>query len=193
MIYERGSVYYVDFGKYDRGSEQGGIRPAVAISNNIGNKNAPIVTFAPITSSSTKNKIPTHIELDDYRFLDNKSIILMEQIITKDKRFIKEKIGRLNDNDLFKLDYYAGISLELFNNSSCNLKKSLLKKVDNLKELKGYINRHVMKFNETESIKDDIIEYNNLFLDFKNICIDNKIYYKLLYNGPIAIEIKKEL
>lgn len=185
MNYKRGSVYYVDFGSYARGSEQGGIRPAVVLSNNVGNSKGPVVIFAPITSSTKKNKIPTHIELDTYEFLDNNSIVLMEQIATKDKKYIKERIGILNDVDLFKLDYYASISLDLLNKKSCKFKNEIMSVINNLKELKGYINRHINKFNEIETIKDDIDEYNKLFLNFKDMCIVNNLSYKMLYNDQI--------
>lgn len=184
MKYKRGSIYYFDFGYY-RGSEQGGIRPAVIISNDIGNANGPVLIVAPITSRQ-KNRIPTHIHLDNYSFLDDDSIILMEQIITKDKMYIKEKLGELNDNDLFKLDYYAGISLQLYNCDS-EFKKLINSKVNDLNELRGYINRHVYKFKETDSIQDDIEEYNQLFSQFKTFCIQHKFQYKYLYNETINV------
>ena len=45
------------------GSEQGGIRPVLIIQNDLGNKYSPTVIAAAITSQTTKNKLPTHIEI----------------------------------------------------------------------------------------------------------------------------------
>lgn len=188
MDYKRGKIYYVDFGKYNRGSEQGGLRPAVVISNDIGNENGPTVIVAPITSKP-KTTIPTHIPLDTYNFLDKNSIILMEQIATKDKKFVKERIGTLNDNDTFKLDYYISISLQLFNSRNCKLKTQINHKINQLKDLKGYINRHIYKFNETSTIQNDIVEYNKIYTEFKCICENNNINYKNLYNERLNVKL----
>ena len=38
---KRGDIYYVDFGKRE-GSKQGGIRPALVVSNNKANKHSPV-------------------------------------------------------------------------------------------------------------------------------------------------------
>ena len=44
----RGEVYLVDFG-IGYGSEQGGVRPAVIVQNNIGNKYSPTTIVVPVT------------------------------------------------------------------------------------------------------------------------------------------------
>lgn len=38
---KRGDIYYVDFGEKD-GSKQGGVRPALVVSNNKANKHSPV-------------------------------------------------------------------------------------------------------------------------------------------------------
>lgn len=54
--FKRGDIYWVDFG-ITKGSEQGGIRPAVIIQNNVGNKFSPTVIVCPITSEIKKKGI----------------------------------------------------------------------------------------------------------------------------------------
>lgn len=184
MRYKRGSVHYIDFGPY-RGSEQGGIRPGVILSNDVGNLNGPVLIVAPITTK-LKNKIPTHVELDDYDFLKGKNIILMEQITTKDKKSVKEKLGTLNDTDLFKLEYYASISLQLYESNS-EFEEIINLKIESLRDLKGYINIHINKFNEINSIKDDINQYNESFNQFKTFCKQHSLNYKYLYDETINI------
>lgn len=60
----RGEVYLVDFGQ-GFGSEQGGVRPAVIVQNNKGNKYSSTTIVVPITSKQTKARIPTHVRVKD--------------------------------------------------------------------------------------------------------------------------------
>ena len=97
VIVKRGDIYYADLSPVV-GSEQGGIRPVLVIQNDIGNKYSPTVIAAAITSQINKAKMPTHIELaaKDYG-LNKDSVILLEQIRTIDKKRLREKIGRLDE------------------------------------------------------------------------------------------------
>ena len=57
---KRGDIYYANLNPVI-GSEQGGTRPVLIISNDVGNKHSPTVIVAPITSRiHTKAKLPTH-------------------------------------------------------------------------------------------------------------------------------------
>ena len=82
----RGDIYYAELNPVV-GSEQGGIRPVLIISNDIGNSHSPTVIIAAITGKTqTKAKLPTHTEVKDVEGLGRDSIILLEQIRTIDKR-----------------------------------------------------------------------------------------------------------
>ncbi len=60
LTIKRGDIYYAELNPVI-GSEQGGTRPVLIISNDIGNKHSPTVIIAPITSRvHTKAKLPTH-------------------------------------------------------------------------------------------------------------------------------------
>ena len=77
---KRGDIYYANLNPVI-GSEQGGTRPVLIISNDIGNRHSPTVIVAAITSRvHTKAKIPTHISVKDFESLDKDSIVLLEQI-----------------------------------------------------------------------------------------------------------------
>jgi len=94
---KRGDIYYADLSPVI-GSEQGGIRPVVVVQNDVGNKYSPTVIAAAITSKINKAKLPTHIEIDAEHFgLPKDSVVLTEQIRTIDKKRLKERIGRLDD------------------------------------------------------------------------------------------------
>ena len=97
MQIKRGDIYYADLSPVI-GSEQGGIRPVVVVQNDVGNKYSPTVIAAAITSKINKAKLPTHIEIDAEHFgLPKDSVVLAEQIRTIDKKRLKERIGRLDD------------------------------------------------------------------------------------------------
>ena len=73
---KRGDIYYADLNPVV-GSEQGGTRPVLVISNDIGNKHSPTVIIAAITSRvRKKKKLPTHLYLGQIEGLPANSIIL---------------------------------------------------------------------------------------------------------------------
>lgn len=53
---KRGDIYYADLNPVI-GSEQGGKRPVLIISNDIGNKHSPTVIVAAITGKTQTSKI----------------------------------------------------------------------------------------------------------------------------------------
>ena len=94
-IIKRGDIYYAELNPII-GSEQGGTRPVLIISNDIGNKHSPTVIIAAITSRvHTKAKLPTHTAVSNYEGLDKDSIILLEQIRTIDKQRLKQYMGMM--------------------------------------------------------------------------------------------------
>jgi mRNA interferase MazF len=113
MSVKRGDIYYADLSPVV-GSEQGGIRPVLIVQNDVGNRFSPTVIAAAITSQRTKAKLPTHIELDaEDCGLSKNSIILLEQIRTIDKQRLRERMGRLNDFSMQKVDHALSISFGL--------------------------------------------------------------------------------
>lgn len=116
MLIKRGDIYYADLSPVI-GSEQGGVRPVLIVQNDIGNKYSPTVIAAAITSQINKAKLPTHIEISALEYgLVKDSVILLEQIRTIDKQRLKEKIGRLDDETMVKVNEALGISFGLMDN-----------------------------------------------------------------------------
>lgn len=115
----RGDIYYADLSPVI-GSEQGGVRPVLIVQNDMGNKYSPTVIAAAITSKTNKAKLPTHIEVsvsalssDSYSGLAKNSVILLEQIRTLDKRRLKERMGKLDEQTMHRVDGAIGISFGL--------------------------------------------------------------------------------
>ena len=112
-IVKRGDIYYADLSPVV-GSEQGGMRPVLIVQNDTGNRHSPTVIAAAITSQTGKAKLPTHIELNAQSVgLTRDSVILLEQIRTIDKSRLREKMGRLDDSTMNKVDSAIAVSFGL--------------------------------------------------------------------------------
>lgn len=57
---KRGEIYYADLSPVV-GSEQGGIRPVLVISNDLGNYFSPTVIVAAVTAKMEKKRVYLHI------------------------------------------------------------------------------------------------------------------------------------
>lgn len=113
LIIRRGDIFYADLSPVV-GSEQGGVRPVLIIQNDIGNKYSPTVIIAAITSQINKAKLPTHIEINAKQYgLPKDSVILLEQVRTIDKRRFIEKICKLDDEMMRKVNEGLMVSLGL--------------------------------------------------------------------------------
>ena len=111
MNVKRGEVYYADLSPVV-GSEQGGYRPVLVVQNDKGNKYSTTVIVAPVSSRMTKNALPTHVYLE-LEGLSKKSIVLLEQLRTIDKKRLKDKVCHLDSEMLEKVNRAICISLEL--------------------------------------------------------------------------------
>jgi len=96
------------------GSEQGGLRPVLIVQNDTGSKHGPTVIAAAMTSQVNKAKLPTHIELGARCYgLPRDSVVLLEQIRTIDKQRLRERMGKLDDRLMTKVDSALAVSVGL--------------------------------------------------------------------------------
>jgi mRNA interferase MazF len=110
---KRGDIYYADLSPVV-GSEQGGMRPVLIVQNDTGNRHSPTVIAAAITSQLGKARLPTHIELGAKSYgLSRDSVILLEQIRTIDKSRLKDKMGRLDEPTMSRVDNAIAVSFGL--------------------------------------------------------------------------------
>lgn len=100
----KGDIIYIDLGNKGRTSVQSGLRPCIVIGIY---PTSPVATVAPLTSKMEKAKIPVHVEIcpdDVMGYLEKKSIILVEQLTTIDRRKIISKIGHVpEESEVMKL------------------------------------------------------------------------------------------
>ena len=111
----RGDIYYVR-GYLDAvGSEQkanGKSRPAIVISNNIGNKYSKIKQVVYITTKN-KNEIPTHVVINSAKYT---SIAICEQIFSVSDERIEKYVGHCTEEEMKKIDKALMISIGLDEN-----------------------------------------------------------------------------
>jgi len=111
---KRGEIYYCDLGT-GYGSEQGGnVRPVICVQNNVGNAHSGTTIIAPLTSSKTKKKLPTHVYLKkEENNLDCDSIILLEQVRVIDKSRLKNYVTYLDESKMSAINRALAISCGL--------------------------------------------------------------------------------
>ena len=179
-IVKRGQIYWVDFGTDNIiGSEQRNKRPAIVISNDLGNKYSPVVSIAIITSQLTKAKLPTHIEIEATKEngLIKKSIILTEQIKTIDKQRLIDCIGYVNSYDMLKVDRAIEISLGLQKIPNKVEQQALflseeIRKIDNAIEVVSSMGNGVSKLTQKRAL---------LISKLSNYCLNNKLSFEQYY------------
>ena len=108
----RGDIYYVRESKDAVGSEQKGFRPAIVISNNVGNKHSKIKQVVYITTKN-KNEIPTHVVINSAKYT---SIAICEQIFSVSDERIEKYVGHCTEEEMEKIDKALMISIGLDEN-----------------------------------------------------------------------------
>ena len=97
----RGDLFYYDFGD-NSGSVQSGERPVLVVQADDYNQNAPTIIVAAVTSVIKKRYLPSHIILGEEFGLKKPSMVLLEQIRTVNREDLREYIGTVDDDKLFK-------------------------------------------------------------------------------------------
>lgn len=113
--YYRGQIYYV-YPKDYTGSEQGGGRPAIIVSNDVGNEYSQVVEVAFLTTRE-KKPLPTHVAINSAKY---PSTALCEQIDSVDKERIGGYINEISQAEMKNIERALLVSLDI----SCNLKGS---------------------------------------------------------------------
>ena len=109
-IYKRGDIYLANLNPF-KGCEQGGTRPVLVVSNDIGNFFSELLLIAPITSQIKKMEQPTHVLLQNVRGLSTDSVVCLEQIKGIDKLRILKYLGKISKEQMAAVDEAALESL----------------------------------------------------------------------------------
>lgn len=104
---KRGDIYYIEREFTEVGSEQRAGRPAIIVSNDIGNENAEIVEVVYLTTQPKKD-LPTHVAIRSPKYT---STALCEQITTVAKKRVGEYCGTCTGNEMIAVENAMLISL----------------------------------------------------------------------------------
>ncbi len=108
---QRGEIYWANLDPAI-GSEIAKTRPALIISNDIGNQYAQRVIVAPISSSSLGKIYPFEVHLNPGEGgLSKESKVLLDQIRTLDKSRLAQMIGTLSAERMEEVNHAIRISL----------------------------------------------------------------------------------
>jgi mRNA-degrading endonuclease toxin of MazEF toxin-antitoxin module len=111
--YLRGDIYYADMEPHI-GSEQGGTRPVVVLQNDVGNRYAPTLIVATVTSRTEKKKYqPTHVLIAHNTAFEKPSVVQLEQIFTIDKSRIQRFLGQTTRHEMRRIEEALMNSLEI--------------------------------------------------------------------------------
>ena len=111
--YLRGDIYFADMEPHI-GSEQGGTRPVVVLQNDVGNRYAPTLIVATVTSRTEKKRYqPTHVLIAHNTAFEKPSVVQLEQIFTIDKSRIQRFLGQTTRNEMRRIEEALMNSLEI--------------------------------------------------------------------------------
>lgn len=103
----RGDIYWVEF------DPPIGRRPAVIIQNNTGNKFAPTVIIATVTSTPTDKSYPTDVLFPNGILPKKNSRVLTSTILTILKEDLEDYITTLPGKIMEEVDLALMVSLDL--------------------------------------------------------------------------------
>lgn len=109
MCIKRGDIYYVEKTDKSTGCEQNAGRPAIIISNNIGNNMSNIKQVVFLTTEA-KNKLPTHVSINSAKY---PSTALCEQIFTVSDKRLGKYYGKCTEDEMEKINKALAISIGL--------------------------------------------------------------------------------
>ena len=113
IIPKRGEVYLVNFDP-TIGAEIKKTRPALILQNDIANRYSPVTIVAAITSKFEEPLYPTEVKVGaDEGGLKTKSVILLNQLRTIDKKRLIKRLGELKPETMIGVDQALTISLGL--------------------------------------------------------------------------------
>ncbi|MGE5530499.1 MAG: type II toxin-antitoxin system PemK/MazF family toxin [Bacteroidota bacterium] len=111
--YRRGDVVKVRLDPVE-GSEQGGTRPVLVVSNDVLNETLPVLTVAVITSRKVERIFPTEVLISPPEGgLRKPSKVLLYQLRTISKDRVSGKMGEIGQGTLSAVEQALCIALDL--------------------------------------------------------------------------------
>lgn len=146
---KRGEIFYISRGGVTTGSEQFSDRPAVVVSNDMGNKNGGTVEVVYLTTQP-KTDLPTHCTI---RSTGRISTVLCEQVHTVSIERVGKYIGQCTDVEMRNIDIAIMISLSLDAGikTSKQYNETIERQQETIESLKAEIEIESMKKEKAEN------------------------------------------
>lgn len=167
----RGDIFYIQNTGYNVGSEQTSGRPAIVVSNDIGNKNAPVVSVVYLTTQE-KKPLPTHVEV----LCKQKSTALCEQIYTVSKERLGDYVRTATEEEMRQVDIALACSLDIQTNSTPSTLNVSEKEVEDLRQGIHERDAHITQL-EYELQKQ--LSGGNVDSDTLRISVERELYKNL--------------
>lgn len=111
MEVKRGDIWIVNLDP-TIGHEIKKSRPAVIIQNDIGNKYSPVTIVAPVSSQNLSKIYPIEVLLTPKNSgLEKESKVLLNQMRTVDKERLVQRIGKVNEETMVRVNRAIKISI----------------------------------------------------------------------------------
>lgn len=173
--YYRGEIFYIRNDSEYSGNVQGGGRPAVIISNDIGNNAGPVLEIVYLTTQE-KKPLPTHVKINSSKY---PSTVLCEQIDTVNKDKVGDYIGQCSMAEMKRIDAALAVSIGIGTNIKGN---ELVKK---WAEAANEVEKPEKKEPEPVAVKETVLPDVETQLEIAKITAERDVY-KRLYEELLA-------
>ena len=177
--YFRGDIYYV-FPKEAVGCEQMNGRPAIIVSNDMGNEYSSVVEVVYLTKQD-KAPLPTHVEINSSKY---PSIALCEQISTISKERLGNYIASVTQIELKNIERAMLVSLDI--NSNLKGDKVLEQWSKAYEEWnagpKKAVQMDIQKVEEIKPLSKGGLAVVEETPEYIRVCAERDIYKELYFN-----------
>lgn len=116
MVYERGSIVLVNYNPQKKADEVGKVRPAIIVSDTMLNDVLDSVSVIALTTNLIDDAEPLRIRIEARENLKARSDAMIEQLRCVSKIRIGEMLGRVNSEEMSKIENGIRIMLGLEEN-----------------------------------------------------------------------------
>ena len=166
----RGDIFYIQNTNNNVGSEQNSGRPAIIVSNDMGNQYAPVVSVVYLTTQE-KKPLPTHVKV----VCKQESTALCEQIYTVAKERIGDFICTASEEEMKQIDVALTASLGIKLGSTPSPLNMSNKEVE---EMQHYINKLKCELSEKQT-EIDHLSSGTTDADTLKISVERELYKNL--------------
>lgn len=111
MVYERGTIVLVNYNPQKKAEEVGKVRPAIIVSDTMLNDVLDLISVVALSTNLIDDAEPLRIRIQARDNLKVNSDAMIEQLRCVSKSRISDILGRLNSDEIVKIEH--GIKMML--------------------------------------------------------------------------------